>query len=132
MQNVTKLEKTKAPEPSKRERIQIISMLAEVYDLDAGMYTGGDTDETVASVLGVMPGFVEIVREAEFGPAGGNEDMATLKTQLEAFTIEATEKLKASTDANERLIKFMEQAKEHKVRLDKIEKAVGARILKRA
>jgi len=123
---------TIAPEPTKRERIQIISMLAEVYDLEALMYTGGDTDETVAEVLGVRPGFVSIVRDAEFGPAGGNEDMAALKIELEAAIIDAEKRVieaEAKAKSAEAAIAVMHGLRE---RLGKIEKAVGKRVMKRA
>jgi len=123
---------TATPEPTKRERIQIISMLSECYDLDAERYTGGDTDETVADVLGVRPGFVSIIREAEFGPAGVNEDMAALKIELEA----------AIKDAEARVIEVEAKAKSASAavavmhglreRLGKIETAVGKRVMARA
>ena len=130
MENVTKL--SQAPEPSKRERIQIISMLADVYDLDNGMYKNGDTDEAVAEILGTMPGFVASIREAEFGPAGGNEDMVALMADLESFAKDAAEKLSASAETNAKLIKAVDRAKEFQERLGRIEKAVGPRLMKRA
>tara|TARA_R110002020_G_scaffold95937_9_gene230111 strand:+ start:51076 stop:51714 length:639 start_codon:yes stop_codon:yes gene_type:complete len=123
---------TKAPEPSKRERIQIISMLAEVYDLDAGMYSGGDTDETVAEVLGVMPGFVAIVREAEFGPAGGNEDMTALKIELEAAIKDAEARVQEAEAKAKSALAAVAVMHGLRERLGKIETAVGKRILARA
>lgn len=74
----------KAPEaPTKRQRINIITMLADVYDIDAGRYSRGDTDDSIADVLGLRPGWVAEIREAEFGPDGSNDEMAEV---LEAFT----------------------------------------------
>ena len=123
---------TATPEPTKRERIQIISMLSECYDLDAERYTGGDTDETVADVLGVRPGFVSIIREAEFGPAGVNEDMAALKIELEAAIIDAEKRVmeaEAKAKSASAAVAVMHGLRE---RLGKIETAVGKRVMARA
>ncbi|WP_420013960.1 hypothetical protein [Tateyamaria sp.] len=120
-----------APEPSKRERIQIISMLADVYDLDAGMYSGGETDDTVASALEVMPGFVAIVRESEFGPAGGNEDMKALGVEMEAHINAGNEILKSCADAVSKMENHILRHQEYLDRLKKIEKAVGRRVMSR-
>ncbi|WP_296433229.1 hypothetical protein [Yoonia sp.] len=117
--------------PSKKQRIQIISMLAEVYDLDAGMYAGGETDETVAGALEIAPGYVEQVRAAEFGPAGGNEDIKELRADLEAFKGDAAEALEALARLNRDLRARIERARDLADRLGRIEKAVGARVIKR-
>lgn len=122
---VTKQSKTPEPprEPTKQQRIQIFAMLAEVYDLDAGRYNNGDTDDTVADVLGVMPGWVAQIREAEFGPDGGNEDielmaktLANMDGLLRGFIDEAEKKLADVTSM--------------RADLDKIKKAVGPRVLR--
>ena len=85
-ETVTKLHQTTpARSPSKRQRIEIFTMLAEVYDIDAGLYKNGDTDDSVADVLGVMPGWVAEIREEEFGPAGGNESIENLIKQIAGF-----------------------------------------------
>ena len=119
-------------EPTRAQKREIMDMLETAYDVEGERYTGGDTDETVAEVLKVMPGWVAQIREDFFGPAGGNEDMAALKIELQAFSEEATKKLKACTEANDALIAVMQRAKDYKVRLAKIEDAVGKRVMKRA
>lgn len=68
-----------------REKIGIYAMLADVYDLDAGHYIGGETDDSVADVLGVMPGWVAQIREADFGPDGANDDIAILSERVETM-----------------------------------------------
>ena len=119
-------------EPTRAQKREIMDMLETAYDVESERYTGGDTDETVAEVLKVMPGWVAQIREDFFGPAGGNEDMAALKIELQAFSVDATKKLKACTDATDALIAVMKRAEDYKVRLAKIEDAVGKRIMRRA
>lgn len=123
---------TKAPEPSKKERIQIFAMLAEVYDVDAGRYNNGDTDETVADVLGVRPGFVAQIREAEFGPDGGNEDIESLSQEIAGQSKAITDAINKLNEARQDLDFLLRANEAHKCQLDKIRKAVGPRALKSA
>lgn len=138
--------KTEAPEPTKKERIQIFAMLADVYDVDAGRYAQGDTDETVADVLGVRPGFVAQIREAEFGPDGGNEDidalaakiddmlreMKGIKGDCEAIIKDAQSIIDNANFAFDSNKKKLAEVTALKADLEKIKKAVGPRILKAA
>lgn len=124
--------KTEVPEPTKKERIQIFAMLADVYDVDAGRYNNGDTDETVADVLGVRPGFVAQIREAEFGPDGGNEDIEGLTQELHGQSKAITEAMNKLNEAKQDLDFLMRANEAHRTQLDKIRKAVGPRILKAA
>lgn len=120
------------PEPSKRQRIDIFTMLAEVYDIDAGRYLQGDTDETVASVLGVMPGWVAQIRESEFGPDGGNEDIEALVAKLDDWTnqVDAAQKTLESMKATFDRLKATGETMS--ADLDRIKKAVGPRTMKKA
>ena len=128
----TKPAETAAPQMSKRERINIISMLAEVYDLDAGRYKANDTDETVAEVLETRPGWVAQVREAEFGPAGGNESIDALEQELGA----SRKVMEALLDRHESLLGEIRAAKDQvtglQEQLARIKKAVGPRAMQRA
>jgi len=76
--------------PTKRQRIEIFTLLADVYDIDAGRYSKDDTDDSVAEILGVRAGWVAEIREAEFGPCGSNDEIAeaiaALESSREAFT----------------------------------------------
>ena len=119
-------------EPTKKQRLEIISMLMEVYDLDAECYSGGETDDTVADALSVMPGWVSQVRDAEFGPSGGNEDIEALAESLEAFLVESNETAKAAQEAVTKMMEARRDAQGHLKKLNAIKKAVGARILKKA
>lgn len=128
----TKPAETVAPQMSKRDRINIISMLAEVYDLDAGRYKANDTDETVAEVLETRPGWVAEVREAEFGPAGGNENIDALEQELSA----SRKVMEALLDRHESLLSDIRTARDQvtglQEQLARIKKAVGPRVMQRA
>lgn len=119
-------------EPTKKQRVQIFAMLAEVYDIDAGRYMQGDTDDTVAEVLGVMPGWVSEIRAAEFGPDGNNEDIDALADEIAAFRTEAVAAIKAGTEHNEKMIKALDRAADFGERLNRIRAAIGPRNQKKA
>lgn len=119
-------------EPSKRQRIDIFTMLAEVYDIDAGRYMQGDTDETVASVLDVMPGWVAQIRESEFGPDGGNEDIEALVAKVDDWANQL-DAAKTSLKTLETTIARLDATgKTLSGDLDRIKKAVGPRTMKKA
>ena len=131
--------KTQTPEPTKRQRIDIFTMLAECYDIDAGKYRQGDTDDTLADVLGVRPGWVMQIREAEFGPDGGNEDMEGLSLSFEKSRAAFRELLEKSEALEKELSAIKTSAAAEKNRWDglaaqlsAIRKAVGPHILKKA
>jgi len=132
-------EKPAPREASKRQRIEIFTMLAEVYDLDAGRYKKGETDDTVAEVLGVMPGWVSQIRDAEFGPDGGNDDIEALSKSFEdsrALWRDLLTKLEAAGDEVKRIETEMKAQKDRMdsaiAKLGAIKKAVGPRILAKA
>lgn len=79
-ENVTQLR-----QPTIEQRRQIVEMLVITYDGDAKRYKGTDTDKTIADALGngVMPGWVAEIREQNFGPAGGNEEIDAIRAALD-------------------------------------------------
>lgn len=79
-ENVTQLR-----QPTIEQRRQIVEMLVITYDGDAKRYKGTDTDKTISDALGngVMPGWVAEIREQNFGPAGGNEEIDAIKAALD-------------------------------------------------
>lgn len=103
---------------SKRERIEIFTMLAEVYDIDAGHYRNGDTDDSVADVLGVMPGWVAEIREAEFGPDGSNDEMAKLSEAFEQSRTAFRDLLSQIEVIGDDLTRIKTEMKAQKERLD--------------
>ncbi len=117
--------------PTKAQKREIIDLLREVYDADHECYRRGDTDETVASVLEVMPGWVAALREEFFGAAGGNEEMAALAGELGAFLTSAKA---AQSDCEQKaqvLAAEIARAEQFRKRLAGIEGAVGARLMAR-
>jgi len=139
--------KTETPrEPTKRQRIEIFTMLADVYDIDAGRYMQGDTDDTIADVLGVMPGWVAKIREAEFGPDGSNQsieeltqkidamvkEIAGIRGDCEAMRKDAQTVIAAADVAMTSADRKLAEVSAMKADLDRIKKAVGPRILKQA
>ena len=78
--------KTEKPEPNRQptraDKRQIMEALKEFYDEDKQCYAGGETDATVAELVGdhIMPGWVAQVREEFFGPEG-NEEIDNLREE---------------------------------------------------
>lgn len=119
-------------QPTKPQKRQIIAMLDSVYDDEAGRYEGGETDNTVAETLGVMPGWVAELREDLFGPAGENEDMAKMAERLseQADTLDqiikdATAYLGKARAAQQSVIDMQKE-------MDAIRRAVGKHTLRKA
>ena len=92
-------------EPTKVQKREIMAMLEVAYDTEGERYKGGETDDTVADALNVMPGWVRELREEFFGPDGGSADMDELLAEFE---------------------KWRDMAES----LTKIRKAVGPRVLR--
>lgn len=71
-------------QPSQDQRGDIIEMLVVSYDRKAKRYKGKDTDKTVAEAIGggCLPGWVTEIRERDFGPAGGNEELDGIRNDL--------------------------------------------------
>lgn len=73
-------------EPTIAQRRAIREMLDACYDSDRPGYTGGETDFTVAKEVGagILPGWVAMIRESGYGPAG-NADLDKLIASMEAL-----------------------------------------------
>ena len=84
-------------QPSIEQRRQIVEMLVIAYDGKAQRYKGHDTDKTVAEALGnnVMPGWVAEIREQNFGPACGNEEIEAIRAEIVALEKQTAEKMAA-------------------------------------
>lgn len=119
-------------EPTRAQKREIMDLLDEVYDVDAECYKRGDTDETVADVLGVMPGWVSQLREEFFGPAGGNQDMEELAKRLDAVQLKLDGALLEAQQACQVVAGLKDEVSELLKALGAIRKAVGPRVLARA
>ncbi|WP_172332741.1 hypothetical protein, partial [Mangrovicoccus sp. HB161399] len=98
-------------QPSREQKRQIADMLRDVYDLDRGRYVSGETDATVAEVLGggVMPVWVAEIREEFFGPDGGNDDMAETAAEI-AAKLGQIEMTLAEADAAQKAVEHVKAA----------------------
>jgi hypothetical protein len=117
-------------EPTKAQKREIMDLLGSAYDPAAERYTGGETDETVAKVLGVMPGWVSQLREEFFGPDGGNEDIDRLAAEVADFLKEARAALTVAEESVKTLTTGVQRVEEFAEKLDRIKAAVGPRKLK--
>ena len=71
---------TELPQPTPKPAYEIFEMLQLVYDRKNQRYQKAETDQTVASALGIERwGWVTQVREQFFGPAGNEEDQVWVK-----------------------------------------------------
>ena len=119
-------------EPTRAQKREIMDMLESAYDVDAERYTGGDTDETVAEVLKVMPGWVAQIREEFFGPDGGNENIEELVAKLGGMEREIKAVSQAALALREKAEKKLVEVSAMRVELDRIKKAVGPRVMRQA
>lgn len=124
------VEKPEPPkEPSRAQKREIIAALDEYYDLEAERYKGGETDETIADLIDVRPGFVARIREELYGPDGANEDIAELERKLSGIFSVASETLKDMKAAMEAAEKLSREVATMQAELQKIKQAVGPRKL---
>lgn len=119
-------------EPTRLQKRQIMEMLEDVYDTEAEMYSGGDTDETVADVLGVMPGWVARLREEFFGPDGSNQNLEELLKDMARLDRELKTLLQEAGQYRDKAEKKMAEVSRMRADLEKIKKAVGPRSRKAA
>jgi rubredoxin len=81
-------------QPTPEQEVDIIVTLSSAYDRKAKRYQGSETDKTVAETIGgVMPGWVAAIREAKFGPAGGNEEIEKIRAEIAALNTECAAKI---------------------------------------
>jgi hypothetical protein len=121
-----------AREPTREDKRRIMDLLTDVYDTDAECYRQGDTDDTVAEVLEVMPAWVADLREEFFGPVGSNQDLADLRRDIVEQAEQITD-LKAELDLKVMDVQNAQQSIRAMLgRLDKIESALSPRVRARA
>lgn len=114
-------------EPTTKQRREIIAWLEEAYDDEAKQYIGGETDDTVANDLNVMPGWVAKIREEFFGPSGENEDIKSLAADLEKAK-EVNKRALTNAEAAVQQIKAESQKiEDYAKRLSAIRDAIGKR-----
>lgn len=114
-------------EPTRVQKREIMDLLNEVYDDEKQCYCGGETDDTVAKVLNVMPGWVAGIRDEFFGPNGGNDDMAALGDEIRTFMQDTQKRLAVAKSEVESLESVIGRVASMAKTLDQIKEAVGPR-----
>lgn len=73
--------------PTPAQRREIHQHLLSFYDVNAGRYQDKATDKTIAGMIGggCMPGWVAEIREADYGPDGGNAEIDAILAEIEAM-----------------------------------------------
>lgn len=75
---------TVSPEPSREQKRLIMALLEGVYVVDAGRYSGNETDTTVAQALGpdFKTDWVSQIREEFFGPDGNDTALLEISAEI--------------------------------------------------
>ncbi|MGS5046041.1 MULTISPECIES: hypothetical protein [unclassified Mameliella] len=136
----TKPQETQAaPEPTKAQKREIMLALEDYYDTETERYKSGNTDQVLADLCGVMPGFVAKIREEFFGPDGGNEDIEALTARIEDLRNDVDGLMSQARDMSERAetLRACAEAKLAEIGtvssdLARVKKAVGPAALHRA
>ena len=124
--------KTGLREPTRAQRREIMGMLEVSYDVDAGRYSGHETDETLAAVLNVLPGWVASIREEFFGAAGSNDEIEALQSSFDDLGKRVAAFLEASSKVSRQASELAAELAGYQKRLAKVKDAVGARAMGRA
>ena len=117
-------------EPTRAQRREIMTELGEVYDTEAGRYRGDATDEQVAVLLDVMPGWVTAIRQEFFGDGGDNEAMGASAEEIEAEIAKLQDALRDCEQAAADARVAIRRAQDLQKQIEAIRKAVGPRVLK--
>lgn len=125
-----KMPNTNQPtEPSRAQKREIMDLLEETYDTEMECYRQGDTDATLAEVLGLLPGWVAKLREEFFGPEGGNEDIKNLTEDFGVAVRELKALAQKSAAIEGKCRDAVSKIEDMAIRLEKVKKAVGPRVL---
>lgn len=129
---VTTIAKTENPDqlrqPTPDQELDIIEALLTCYDRKNKRYHGNDTDKTVAEGIGsgIMPGWVAQIREAKFGPSGGNEEIDAIRAEIASIVSKAAATRDAEREAaDKRYSHVIDTARALEKRLNAVCAAVG-------
>lgn len=101
-----------ASEPTKEQKREIILALEDYYDTSAEAYKPGESDNTMAEICRVLPGWVAKIREEFFGPDNRNKE-------LDAIT-------KTLSESSKNLEDLRRAVKEARARVEQIDADIGA------
>ena len=129
MNTIAKTEPTaQLRQPTPDQELDIIEALLTCYDRKAKRYVGADTDKTVAESIGggIMPGWVAQIREAKFGPSGGNEEIDAIRAEIATMVSKAAlERDKQKAEADRQHAAIIDTARALEKRINVICAAVG-------
>lgn len=80
-----------ATEKAKRAKRECISILEDVFNVEKGCYSTGESDETVGRTVNLAPAAVAKIREEFFGPIKRPPELAELFAAIEDATARMTE-----------------------------------------
>lgn len=113
-------------QPTRDQKRLIVTALEDAYDVPKQRYRDGETDKTIAEMLGdgIMPGWVGAVRDDMFGPEG-NEEMADLAKLVADWMGIADSALARANEAIAEMAAARAEVKKLGQRLDKVVAAIG-------
>lgn len=113
-------------QPTRDQKRLIVAALEEAYDVPKQRYKDGETDKTLAEMLGegIMPGWVGAVRDDMFGP-DGNEELADLAKLVAEWMGVADRALARANEAISDMVAARAEVKKLGQRLDKVVAAIG-------
>jgi hypothetical protein len=106
---------------SREDRRLIFSKLEEVYLDETRGYASGWGDQKVADHFGVPRAWIVTMRDENFGPARGNEDLAALMPALESARKATAEARELVIDSQQKAAKAVRKADAASSALGKIE-----------
>lgn len=118
-------------EPSRAQKREIMLLLEEVYDAEAGRYNGTESDKTVADTLGdgILHGWVAQIREEFFGPDGNqeadamNQEIDDLRKHMAQCAQKAHDQITLAQRELRQLNDFRDRLEKLQERLNKLSKA---------
>lgn len=118
---------TELRSPTREQRRDIRAALDLVYDLKAEKYIGAETDLTIAVDIGggCMPGWVSEIRESDYGPDGGNQEMETAMAAIDDLMKQANDAAAIASALQRDVTKLCQDAAAMRKTLSAIKAAVG-------
>ncbi len=104
--------------PTREQKLSIIGLLQDVYDIEKQRYKGKDTDQAVAECLDITRwGWVSEIREEFFGPDGNqdeqiSEKLIVLHKELQSLMAKADKEVDSAIEAIKTMTLCQTQAKE--------------------
>lgn len=111
-----------------KDRRQIFKRLDEVYDDKKGRYCDGFTDNSVAKELNMPRAWITEVRESNFGPDGGNDDMERVSAAVGKLAKQAKDLQDDAISLASRAEELEAEAGRIRAQISAIQQAVGPQV----